>query len=273
MKKKLMFISTIIAALIVLGSCSYSITASNLKEIAPTETVNIIVNKYYTNPPKTITTKVNIKEAEEIKEILINLNDAITNNDKTSIEYYENQLNSKGIFADDYQKFYSNDDISQKLKLNNKYKLSNLLSEKNGDNLSNLLCFFNAIGNGLFVSYIGILAYEAFAKLLSNASSFAEMFVIIIVFLPLVLATIVLTGLVPIRLFMPKGMVYMENGRITSIGLKGVKRVTATDTNPVSVNLSLFTGLSISIPGNNETGRENFVFASGIALAVQEYQS
>jgi hypothetical protein len=274
MKKKIIIISTILAAIIVLGSCSYSITASNLEGIGSTETVNIIVNQYYTNPPNTIETKLNIEEAEEIKDILINLNEAITNNDKKAIKSYEELLNSKGIFADDYQEFYSNEEYEQSLKLNKKSKLLNLLPEKNGDNLSNLFCFFNAIGNGLFVSYIGLLAWEFFYELLSNATSIAEMFVIIVVFLPLVLVAIVFTGFFPIRLFMPKGMVYMQNGRITSIGLKGVKRVTVDETEePVELNLSLFTGLSISIPGNEDTGRKDFVFTSGFALGVSEYQS
>lgn len=272
MKNKLILISVIIAAIIVLGSCSSSITASNLEEIQSTESVSILVNKYYGYQPKTIETEVSIEEAEEIKEILINLNEAITNNDYETISYYEKKLNNKGIFEDNYQEFYSNEEYNQLLQSNKRSNLLGLLEGKNGDNLSNLLCFFNAIGQGLFVSYIGLLVWEGFQRLLSNASSFAEMFVIIIVFLPLVLVTVVLTGLIPLRIFMPKGMVYVENGRISSIGLKGVKRVTV-DTEPVGVNLSFFTGLSISIPGNEDTGREDFVFASGIALKVEEYQS
>jgi len=271
MKKKVIIISTIIAAIIVLGSCSYSITASNLEKIDTNETVNIIVNKYYSNNPITIETKVNIEEAEEIKEILINLNDAITNNDNDAINYYEKQINNKGIFADKYQQFYSNKDYEKTLKLDKKSKLINLLSEKNGDNLSNLLCVFNAIGKGIFVSYIGVLALEAFVRILSNASSVIEAFILIIIFLPLALTAVLLTSLIPFRILMPKGMVQMESGRISSIGLKGFKRVNV-DTESVTVNLSLFTGLSISIPGNEDTGREAFVFATGFAISVEEYK-
>jgi len=270
MKKKMIIFSTIMAIIIILGSCSSSITASNIKEIKSSETVKIIVNRYYSNLFNTIETKVSIEEAEEIKELLNNLNEAITNNDNEAISFYEKKLNNKDIFENDYQEFYSKEEYVKILKLNKKSNLKNLLNEKNGDNLSNLFCFFNAIGKGLFVSYIGVLVWEGFQSLLSNASSFAEIFVIIIVFLPLVVATIVLTGLIPFRIFMPKGMVYVEEGRISSIGLKGVKRVTI-DTDPVGVNLSFFTGLSITIPGNEDTGRDPFVFASGIALKVDEY--
>ena len=269
MKKKLILISIIIAAVIVLGSCSSSITASNLEEISSTESVNIIVNNYYGNRPKTIETKVSIEEAEEIKEILINLDEAITNNDYETISYYENKLNDKGIFEDDYQEFYSNEEYYQLLQSNKRSNLLGLLEGKNGDNISNLLCFFNAVGQGLFVSYLGALALEAFLQLLSNASSGIEMFVIFIIFFPFVALTVVLTGLIPIRILMPKGNVWMESGRMSTIGLNGVKRVTV-DTEPITVNLSLFTGLSISIPGNEDSGRESFVFASGLALRVQK---
>ena len=272
MKKKLIIISTIIAVVIVFGSCSSSITASNLEEIASTETVNILVNKYLGNPSSTIETEVSIEEAEEIKEILINLNNAILSNDNEAISYYEKQINSKGIFEDNYQEFYSNEEYIQTLKSNKRSNLFKFLEGKNGDNLSNILCFFNAIGKGLFVSYIGVLALEGFLRLIGNASSFAEMFVIFIVFFPLVLLTVVLTGFIPLRIFMPKGNVYMEEGKISSIGLKGVKRITV-DTEPVTVNLSFFTGLSISIPGNEESGRDDFVFASGIALDVRESET
>jgi len=269
MKKKIIIISTIIATIIVLGSCSYSITASNLQRINTTETVKIEVNQYYGNPYNTIETEVSIKEAEEIREILINLNEAIISNDKDAIDFYEKKLNDKGIFENEYQEFYSNEEYNQILKSNKRGKLINFLGSKNGDDVSNILCFINAIGNGLFVSYIGSLALEAFLQLIGNASSFAEMFVIFIVFFPLVLITIVFTGFIPIRIFMPRGHVYLEQGRISTIGLGGVKRATV-DIDPVTVNLSFFTGLSISIPGNEDSGRDPFVFASGIALRVEQ---
>ena len=146
-----------------------------------------------------------------------------------------------------------------------------MLGDKS-DDVSNSLCYFNAIGTGLMASYLGVVVWEAFQRLLRNASSFLEGFVIIIIFLPFVVATIVLTGLIPFRVAMPRGMVYVEDGRISSLGLQGFKRV-IVDTEPITVNISWFTGLSISIPGNEETGRESFVFVSGLAVDVKEYES
>ena len=272
MKKKMIIFCTIIVAIIVLGSCASSISANKIKNIQSPENVNILVNQYY-NTPNTIETEVSLEEAEEIKEILTNLNEAITNNDEEAISYYEKQLNNKGIFGDDYQEFYSNEEYIEALKSNKNSKLFDLLEDKNGEDLSNLLCYFNAIGNGLFVSYLATLVWEAFARIAGNASSFLELFVIIILFLPFVAATVVLTGLIPFRIFMPNGMVYMEKGRISSIGLKGWKRANVEETNPVILNLSWFTGLSVSIPGNEEAGRDNFCFVSGIAVRVYESES
>jgi hypothetical protein len=272
MKKKVIIISTIIAALIVLGSCSYSITASNLEYMESEENVDIEVNKYYGKSPISYKTRVNIKEAEEIKEILINLNEAITTNDEKAISYYEKQLNSKGIFGDEYQEFYSNDELKQKNKIDKKSNLMKLLGDKNGDDVSNLFCVFNAIGTGIFVSYIGVLALEAVVRIISNASSGIEALILLLIFLPLALTVVLLTSLVPFRILMPRGLVQMESGRMSTLGLKGFKRLTVEE-EIVTVNLSLFTGLSISIPGNNETGRDAFVFASGFAFAVEGYQS
>jgi hypothetical protein len=272
MKKKVIIISTIIAAIIVLGSCSYSITASNLEFTESEETVDIEVNKYNLKSPISYKTRVNIKEAEEIKEILINLNEAITNNDDKAIAYYEKQLNSKGIFGEDYQEFLSNEKLMQENKLSKNSKLMKLLGDKNGDDVSNLFCVFNAIGEGIFVSYIGVLALEAVVRIINNASSGIEALILLLIFLPLALTVVLLTSLVPFRILMPRGLVQMENGRMSTLGLRGVKRVTIEE-EITTVNLSLFTGLSISIPANNESGRDAFVFASGFAFAVEGYQS
>ena len=272
MKKKVIMISTIVAAIIVLGSCSYSITASNLEYMESEETVDIEVNKYYGQSPISYKTNVNIKEAEEIKEILINLNEAITSNDEKAISYYEKQLNRKGIFGEDYQEFQSNDELMQENKLSKNSKLMKLLGDKNGDDVSNLFCVFNAIGEGIFVSFIGVLALEAVIRIISNASSGIEMLILLIIFLPIALTIVLLTSLVPFRILMPRGLVQMENGRMSTLGLNGFKRITIEE-EITTVNLSLFTGISISIPGNNETGRDAFVFASGFAFAVEGYQS
>lgn len=268
MKKKIIIFSTIIAAIIVLGSCASSISANNIKEIQSSENVNILVNQQYGKKPHTIETGVTIEEVEEIKELIINLEEAITNNDKEAVSYYGKQLNSKGIFGNEYQEFYTNEEYNQRLNLDKRVNLYNKLTSKADDNFSNTFCFFNAIGKGLLVSNLGLKMWEALVRIISNASGFLEAFILIIIFLPLVLTVIVLTGFIPFRIMMPNGAVVMEDGKITSIGLQGLKRETVTE--QVIVNMSWFTGISISIPGNEETGRDPFCWISGFAVQVYE---
>ena len=45
--------------------------------------------------------------AEQIKEVLIQLSDALNNNDEKTIKECESILNEKGIFGDNYQQFFS----------------------------------------------------------------------------------------------------------------------------------------------------------------------
>ena len=273
MNKKIIILSTMVAILIVIGGLSPTIVSKDIKISSKGDTLIAEVNRYYGSESEPIQTELTFEEADEIKQILINLHYAIENNDEDAIDQYEELLNAKGIFGDEYQEFFSNKEYIEKLKSNKNSKLFDLF-ENNGDNLSNLLCYFNAIGKGLFVSYLGVVVWEAFQKLLSNASGFLEQFIIIILFAPFVLAVIVLTGFIPFRILMPKGMVYMERGRISSIGLRGLKRLNVEESDPpVLANISGFTGLSISIPGNEEKGREHFCFVSGIAIQVSKSES
>ena len=273
MKKKIIIFGTIMLAIIVvLSSCSSSISTNNVEDTVSTENVIITVNQFYGNKPRTIETEVSIEYAEEIEQMLINLNEAITNNDEIAISYYEEQLNNKGIFGNNYQEFYSNDEFTRNINLNKASNFLNILGNQNDDNISNSLCYFNALGKGLMVSYLGVVVWEAFQRLLGNASSYLEALVIIIIFLPFVLTTVILTGLIPFRVAMPRGIVYVEEGTISSLGLKGFKRL-KVETEPATVNISWFTGLSISIPGNEETGRDPFLFVSGLAIDVKEYET
>ena len=266
MRKKVFLISLFAAAVVVLAVISPSIMSKNIENIAATERINVEINRFYGKNPETIYNEMTIEEAENLKEILINLHKAIENSDEATIEICEKQLNDMGLFGDNYQEFYSKNNYEN---LINKYKHHNLLKllkYSNGDDLSNLFCFVDVIGKGILVSNLGLAVWLAFQRLLSNASSGIEALIIILIFLPLTLTIILLTSLIPFRILMPKGAIIMEQGSIFSIGLKGFKNLKVTE-NTVA-NLSWFTGLSISIPGNNETGRDAFCFISGFAAEI-----
>jgi hypothetical protein len=272
MKKKLATISILLGALIALATISVPISASDLQMLNVNKNVTIEVNLYSNEGISPIFTNVNEKKAIEIQEIITELSKAIDKNDEASIKYFESKLNEMGIFGDQYQEFFSKQSFYNKMDFGRFEKFSKWLTDNNDDNISNSFCFFNTIGEGLLVSTLGILVWEAFVRLLSNASSFAEAFVIIILFLPFVLSVIVLTGLIPFRVAMPTGMILVENGTISSLGLNGYKKLQVTG-DPVYVNLSVFTGITISIPGNEDTGRDAFLFVSGFALQVYESET
>lgn len=266
MRRKVFLISVLAAAVLIFAAISPSIISKDIENISKQETINVEVNRYFGGVPETIDNEMTLEEAEKLKEILTKLHSAIENNDEEAIKIYEKQLNDMKLFGNNYQEFHSNNNFD---KLINKYipdNLLNLVKNYNGDDLSNLFCFINAIGKGMLVSSIGLAVWLAFSRLLRNASSFIEAFIIIIIFLPLALTVIVLTSLIPFRILMPKGAIIMDEGLIFSIGLRGIKNLKVTQ-NTVA-NISWFTGLSISIPGNNETGREPFCFISGFAAEI-----
>jgi hypothetical protein len=268
MRKKVFLISAFAAAVLIFAAISPSITSKDIENISKQQMINVEVNRYFGGKPEIIDNEMTLEEAEYLEEILTSLHYAIENNDEQAIKLYEKQLNDMKLFGDNYQEFHSNNNYD---KLVNKYKPDNLLrlvKNSNGDDLSNLFCFVNAIGKGMLVSSIGLAAWLAFSRLLRNASSAIEALIIILVFLPLALTVIVLTSLIPFRILMPKGAIIMDEGSIFSIGLGGIKNLKVTE-NTVA-NISWFTGLSISIPGNNETGRDPFCFISGFAAQITE---
>jgi len=266
MNRKVFLISVFAAAVVIFAGISPSILSKDIENFASTEKINVEVNQFFNKSPETIYNEMTLEEAEYLKGILIKLHEAIENSDEEEIKIYEKQLNDLGLFGENYQEFYSKNKYE---KLVNKYKpdiIMNLLKLKNGDDLSNKFCFINAIGQGILVSNLGLAFWLAMQRILSNASSFIEALVLLLIFLPLALTVILLTSLIPFRILMPKGAIVMEEGSIFSVGLNGFKNLKVTQ--PTVANISFFTGLSISIPGNNETGRDPFCFISGFAAEI-----
>lgn len=257
-KKTISLGAVIVGFLIVLGSISPSVCSKDLQQ------VTIQVNRYYGINSRTIYTDVTVEEAGEIKQILINLNAAIENNDEAAISQYEKLLNDKGIFGEEYQKFYSQKTFSDKMNLN---KYSKYLKQSADDNISNTLCFFNAVGTGGIIFTIALKFLEAMKAAINNASSFLEAFVLLIVLLPIFMVIYLLTHLIPFRILMPNAIVLLKNGTMTSTGLEGFKRVFVGD-EYYGANVSWFSGITINFIGSESL--EGFLFMSGEALRVKE---
>ena len=121
MNKKIVIFSLLMAILISLTSITPALAAKNTNLVVlKNDLVTIEVNRYLGRTPEQIHTTVTVAEAEQIKQDLIALYDAQQRNDHEAISKYESLLNEKGIFGNNYQKFYSNDNgmaLMEKTKL------------------------------------------------------------------------------------------------------------------------------------------------------------
>ncbi|OGS40104.1 MAG: hypothetical protein A3K77_07755 [Euryarchaeota archaeon RBG_13_31_8] len=254
MKKKIICLSAIIVGmLIVLGSLSPVVCSKDL------DTVTIEVNRYNVKNPCTIRTEVGVEEAQEIKQILINLNEAIENNDEAAISQYEAILNEKGIFGEQRQEFFSQKTFSEKIK-----QKQTLSAE-----ITNKLCYFNAVGTGGIFFPMAVKFIEAMQEIIDNASSVIEALVLLLVLLPFFAIIYLFTHLIPFRILMQLGIVSMQEGKMFSLGLNGFKRVVVENgSDAYNVNLTWFTGATVNFIGSGELG--GFLFVSGFAGGVKE---
>lgn len=268
MKGKIVILSIIVAILVVLGSLSPVVCSKDLKPISnenSNENITIEVNIYDGKHSEPIYTELPSAEVEEIKQILTQLNEAIENNDEEAVSQYEKQLNEKGIFGDKYQEFFSLDKYTEMMGESN---LLEHVRNTNGDDISNYMCYFNAVGKGNMFFTLGIRMIEAIQRAINNASSFLEALILLLALLPFFVLIHLFTLLIPFRILMPIGVVSMHEGKISSLGLMGLKQLEVVDTEPVNVNISWFTGITLNIPATDTT--DPFLFASGIAVEVSE---
>jgi len=265
MKKNIVIICVGIVAILLLSGISPAVGSLDTKQLEQNNNIIVEVNKYLGGKSSTILTDVPQEQAEELEEILINLNLAIENNDENAIAIYEKILNEKGFFGKEYQKILSKNSIFEKIKSSKYSGIFNNLEKSNGDNLSNTLCFFNAIGKGVIIFPLALKFWEAIVEIVKNASSPLAGLILLLVFLPLLVLIILFTDLIPFRILMSEGVILMDSGTITSIGLNGFKRL-KVETEEVHVNVSWFTGITFNIPFTNRS----FMWVSGIAGKVYE---
>ena len=256
--------SFLAAAIILLTGLTPALASNKNNIIAiKNNLVTIEVNHYLGREPKQVRTTVTTSEAEEIRQYLIELYDAQERNDRQAISKYEALLNEKGIFGENYQKFYSNDDC---MTLIEKTKLSRFPSSLVGENISNRLCYFNTIGEGIMLWWLGLAFWQAIVKAIENVSNPIGAIILLIILLPLLVLTMLLTDLIPFRIFAPTGAISLQNGTISCLGLKGFQHV-KVGAEQYGVNLSWFTGITINIPPINN--HKAFLFVSGIALKAE----
>ncbi|DAC72592.1 MAG TPA: hypothetical protein DSN98_04460 [Thermoplasmata archaeon] len=263
MNKKIVSLSILTATLILLTGLTPALATNKNNLIAiKNDLVTIEVNHYLGRQPTQIRTTVTASEAEEIRQYLIELYDAQERNDDQAISKYESLLNEKGIFGESHQKFYSDDEGRNLLE---KIKLPGFLSQA-GENISNRFCYFNAIGEGIMLWWLGLAIWQGIVKAVENVSNPLGAVILLIILLPILLLTLLFTDLIPFRIFAPTGAISLKNGTISALGLNGFQRV-KVGAEQYGVNLSWFTGLTINIPAMNN--HNAFLFVSGIALKAE----
>ena len=265
MKKKIIVLSATVCILLLLTGITPALATNNTDSFTMRNTlVTIEVNHYLEKHKQQTFTTVPIEEAEEIRQYLCALYDAQERNDHAAITYYESLLTKKGILDERYQQ------LSLKNKehiLLGKSDITTSFSSLVDDNISNRLCFFNAIGEGIVAWWLALKIWEGIVRMIKNASSALVALILLLIFLPYFVLAVLFTNLIPFRIMTPIGALSLKNGTISCIGLNGRQRRTVGPEG-YGVNLSWFTGLTINIPSINN--RSSFLFVSGFALQAEK---
>lgn len=264
MNKKIISLSLLTAVVILLAGCTPALASPENNLLAmKNDLVTIEVNHYLGRQPQQIHTTVTVGEAEQIRLYLTELYNAQERNDRAAILTYESLLNEKGIFGEQYHSISSN---INGITLLEKTKFSHYVPHLAGENISNNLCYFNAIGEGAMLWWIGLAFVQELVDAINNVSNPIGAVILYIILLPLIVLTILLTDLIPFRIFSPSGAISLRNGTISATGANGRQKVTVGEEG-YGVNLSGFTGITINIPPINT--HKSFLFVSGFALKAE----
>jgi hypothetical protein len=261
MNKKIVLISSLCVMVVLLAGFTPAL-ATKTKSSA---TVPIEVTRYIEKKPIQTIVPVSFTDAVQIKQCLIELYNAQERNDQNTISKCITVLKKNGIVLDKRdQTLVSTQNIVPQW---SKMSFPRLPSASSGDNLSNTVCFFNAIGQGMVYGTLALKFIQAITKILQNQTNPFLAIILLLALLPLLLTVILINDLVPFRILMPAGVLVLANGSVSSIGLLGLKRMKVGAT-PIQVNLSWFTGLTINIPPLSNASKP-FVFTSGFALKAE----
>ena len=239
MMEKIKMVATFfVAGIIILTAFSTIIYSKNEKDVVTVEIYNI---KAFSVKKKEF--KISVEKVNELKDALTELSDSIDKGDVKDIENIEKKIASLGMIL--------------------KGLFPSSISE-NG-NISNRLCYFQAIGKGEVILPIIFMIIEKINERLKNVSSFVEALAVIIAMIVLYMPLILIAYLVPFKIFAPLIEVKMKSGRMKTIGTDGFKSINVE--NLLSVEVKGFTGIVIHIPSQDN---ESFFFVSGFAASVDE---
>ena len=230
--------------IIVIASIFPSIVYAEILDES-TEYVTVNTQIYINGNVKNIYAKLDKEKLEELQKHLIKLHDFIDRRDKEDILSEIMFLKNEGLLEGNPIEIYNL--ISQR---DYQYFPNEIPVE---GNISNYLCYVNAVGDGLMLFTIGHILY------LLAKNGFVLPGVIYVLIL-------MLTHIIPFRILLPIGAIDINSGSISILGLNGYMHLTTTD-KTIVLSLIGFTGLVINFPVNTDLV---FLFVSGFSLIVTD---
>lgn len=254
MKRKILCFG--VASLFILVAFFPTVSAgNNLNE--HDDKANLEIYKVGISGIKKVSKVIDYDKAIKLKNLLLLLDEALERGDTKAVNSYRKEIEKLGVLDEEDLRVAT---------------LTWRFSPRSrvGDNISNILCYFHAVGYGIIYFPIILKIIEYINNAIKNTSSPLSALAMIITLFAIFSPIIVLSYLIPFRIAMPIGVVRMEEGKIWSLGLNGFKRITVEEDNPVSVNVSWFTGITLHLSMSRDNRSENFLFMSGFAAHVEE---
>ena len=218
------------------------------------------------------TSELSLEDTIQLKEILLELNNAIDQNDQETIQNCVIQLKHFGI-VDDVEKLKLFTEIrtepTQTLNDFNKFPVLKSICEKIPTyDVDNSMCLVNIIGKGLMLFTTGLLLIITtilLAYLFGDAIS-----PILLTFFNLSKFFLLVTRTIPFRVLLPVGIIMLDSGSISTRGLNGHQQLNATDRS-VGAYLYGFSGIAINIPfsQNGSFTYDSFIFVAGFSILAR----
>lgn len=227
-------------------------------ETADQDILPLQINYYLAGmPTKSTTQQLPSTDYITVTTLLTDLQNALTHNDQNQIESLTCQLQEYNI------------DLEQKSLSPNTLNIpqnTNPISQE----INNTFCYFHAAGTGNIVFALGVLVWEWLTSQVTNLSSAIELIILLLITVPLWVPVLIINHLIPFRIMMLKSAVSITDGKITTIGTQGMKQDQLTPSNPATVDLRLFTGITLTIPRLNseQEVEDSFIFVSGLAASA-----
>ncbi|RLF27233.1 MAG: hypothetical protein DRN01_02925 [Thermoplasmata archaeon] len=252
MVKKRVLIGIFAATIIVFAALT-PVTGANI--LSKEKNIPVTTAIYTQGGVEEVTVNLTKHDVRVVEQQLKQLNNALIIGDETRVLSILSFLKSKGLFRENVGRVNSLLKHSSAAFTEPKGLLSSVYGSLADENLSNVLCYINAVGRGLIIFTIGYLL----AMLVNNG---------VVLPIQLYLLILVVTHLVPFRVLLPVGVLSLEEGGVSTFGLNGFQRLEVNG-DSVSLVLTGFTGLIINIPfSQSESGP--FLFLSGLSLMVKE---